>query len=341
MPSWMRTTTIAVAALCAVAAATSDAGAAGPIELKFANPGVPKGAVAVRIITPLAERLNKLGAGAIEVKVFTGPSLANYGNVFDRIVNGVADIAFGLLGPVSSQFPRSTVTALPFETPNGETGSVAMWRLLQAGLLANEWAKVKPISTMVFPNVGLHSRKPIVSLADMKGTKLSAQTRPTGASIERLGGVPITMPVSELYPSLQRGIIEAATIGWPAASAYKLPEVANYHVQVPLGSELTYIIMNKDSYARLPEKGRAAVDATASEAYAREVGRILDGVDEEESAKAAARPGQTVTKLAPEEEARWKALVAPVTEAWAKSTPDGAKVLAAYRAEVSRIGAGH
>jgi TRAP-type C4-dicarboxylate transport system substrate-binding protein len=331
---------IAAAVLSAAVATVLPAAAADPVEIKFANPGVPNGAVAMRIITPLAQRLNRLGEGAIEVKVFTGPTLANYGNVFDRVVNGVADMAFGLLGPVSSQFPRSTVTALPFETPNGETGSIAIWRLLASGALANEWSRVKPIATMVFPNVGLHSRKPIVTLADMKGTKLSAQTRPTGASIERLGGVPITMPVSELYPSLQRGIIEAATIGWPAASAYKLPEVANYHVQVPLGSELTYLIMNNDSYARLPEKGRAAVDATATEAYAREVGRILDGVDDEESAKAAARPGQSVTKLATDEAARWKARVAPVTEEWAKSTPDGAKVLAAYRTEVVRLAAG-
>jgi len=337
MPARLGTVAFAAAAL---AVAASGADAAGPAQVKFANPGVPSGAVALRIIDPLAAELNRLGGGAIEVKVFTGPSLANYGNVFDRVVNGVADMAFGLLGPVSSQFPKSTVTALPFETPNGEAGSVAVWRLLESGIIADEWARVKPLATMVFPNVGLHSRKPIVTMADMKGTKLSAQTRPTGASIERLGGVPITMPVSELYPSLQRGIIEAATIGWPAASAYKLPEVASYHVQVPLGSELTYLIMNKDSYAKLPAAGRAAVDRTASESYSRKLGAILDRVDEEESAKAAALPGQSVTKLAADEAARWKALVAPVTEAWAKSTPDGAKVLAAYRAQIARISAG-
>ena len=65
---------------------------------------------------------------------------------------------------------------------------------------------------MVFPPVGLHSRKPIATMADIRGTKMSAQTRPTGESIERLGGVPITMQIAELYPSLQRGVIDVATI---------------------------------------------------------------------------------------------------------------------------------
>jgi TRAP-type C4-dicarboxylate transport system substrate-binding protein len=333
----MRSTFAGLIAAAAAAAAFAHAAQAEPTQLKFANPGVPTGAVAIRIINPLSEELNRLGGGAIEVKLFTGPSLANYGNVYDRVINGVADMAFGLLGPTSSQFPKSTVTALPFETPNGEVGSAAMWRLLTAGVIADEWARVKPLATMVFPNVGLHSRKPIVTMADMRGTKLSAQTRPTGESIEKLGGVPITMPVSELYPSLQRGIIEAATIGWPAASAYKLPEVANYHVQVPLGSELTYLIMNADTYAKLPAPGRAAVDKTIGEAYARKLGAILDKVDEEESAKAAARPGQTVTALAADEAVRWKARVASVTESWTKATPDGVKVLAAYRAEIKKL----
>jgi TRAP-type C4-dicarboxylate transport system substrate-binding protein len=326
----------AAIALC-VALAGADA-LAEPMVLKFAHPGPPQGTVTNGIINPLVERLNRLGEGAIEVKLFTGPSLANYGNVYDRLLNGVADMAFGLLGPISSQFPKSTVTALPFETPSGEVGSLAIWRMLKAGILADEWTRVKPLGLMVFPNVGLHSRKPIATLADLRGTKMSAQTRPTAESIEKLGGVPITMPVSELYQSLQRGMIEVATIGWPATAAYKLPEVTNYHVQVPLGSEMTYVIMNQSSYDRLPDKGRTVIDETIGEDYARRLGMVLDQGDDRESTKFAAQPGQSVTVLAAAEAALWKARVTPVTEAWVKATPDGAKVLAAYRAEIAKIG---
>jgi TRAP-type C4-dicarboxylate transport system substrate-binding protein len=192
---------------------------------------------------------------------------------------------------------------------------------------------------MVFPPLGLHSRKPIVTMADVRGTKMSAQTRPTGESIERLGGVPITMQIAELYPSLQRGVIEVATIGWPAAVAFKLPEVAPYHVEVPLGGELTYTIMNKDSYARLPAKSKKAFDDLIGESYSRQLGAVLDGINAENRTATAAIPGQSVSRLAPEEEARWKARVAPVTDNWVKATPDGARVLATYRAEVARAGA--
>ena len=46
---------------------------------------------------------------------------------------------------------------------------------------------------------------------------------------------------------------------------------------------------------------------------------------------------QTITTLSPEEEARWKERAKPVVDAWVASTPDGAKVLAAYRAEIAKI----
>jgi copper(I)-binding protein len=46
---------------------------------------------------------------------------------------------------------------------------------------------------------------------------------------------------------------------------------------------------------------------------------------------------QTITTLSPEEEAHWKARAKPVVDAWAAATPDGAKVLAAYRAEIAKI----
>jgi TRAP-type C4-dicarboxylate transport system substrate-binding protein len=325
------------AAACVLCASVA---AADPVQLKFANPGVPVGPLMSRIFTPLAEHINKAGDGEAEVKVFSGPSLANYANVYDRVLNGVADIAFGLLGPTSASFPKSTVTALPFEHRTGAAGSLAFWRMHQAGIVADEWQAVKLLAPMVFPPLGLHSRKPIATMADLRGIKMSAQTRPTGESVERLGGVPITMPVSELYPSLQRGMIEVASIGWPAAVAYKLPEVAPHHLDVPLGGELTYIIMSKDAYARLPAKAKKAVDDLIGERYALHVGEVLDGVNAENRAATAAISGQSVTRLAPEEEARWRERISPVAEAWAKATPDGARVLAAYRAEVARAAAG-
>ena len=331
---------IAFALCVAVFALGATTASAEPIPLKFANPGAPTGYVAVQFTNPWVERVNKAAGDVIDIKIFHGPGLGNYQTIYDRTINGVADLAFGLLGPISSQFPKTTVPALPFETPNATVGTLALWRILEKGLIADEWSRVKPLALMVFPNVAIHSRKPIKTLEDMRGLKLSAQSRPVGEGIERLGGAPITMAVTDLYQALQRGTIDAATIGWPAHQVYKLAEVASYHVEVPLGSEVTFMIMSKDSYAKLPQKGRDAIDREIGAGFQGFIGKSLDQLDGEESAGTAAKPGQSVIKLPAAEAARWKERTAPVTDSWVKATPDGDKVLAAWREEVARISAG-
>jgi TRAP-type C4-dicarboxylate transport system substrate-binding protein len=327
---------IAVAA--GVVAAWSSAALAEPVQLKFASPGVPNGHVQVRLVQPLADRITKDSNGAVDVKVFAGPTLGAFPVIYDRLLNGVTDMAFGLLGPISSQYPQTMVASLPFETPNAVVGSRALWSLLSDGTIAGEWHAVKPLAMVVFPNAGFHARKPIATLEDVRGLKFSVQSRIAASAVEKLGGAPVTLAVTELYPSLQRGTIDVVTIGWPATSSYKVFEVGSNHLTVPIGSEITYFAMNKDSYAKLPAAGKAAVDKNIGDDFQKIVGSVLDDVDDKESRSIGALPGQSITQLKPEEEARWKERVTPVAEQWAAAAPDGAKVLAAYRAAVVKMG---
>jgi len=327
----------AAAPIVALLLATATVARADPVALRFAYPGVPSSRLFTQIVTPWSEEVTQASAGTVDIKAFGGPSLGNYANIYDRTINGVVDFAFGLLGPISSQFPQSTVPTLPFETRNGSTGTMALWRLVANGTIAGEFAKTHPIGMVVFPNAGIHAHKTIKTMDDLRGMKVSVQSRVMAGCIERLGGAPITLAVTELYPSLQRGLVEAATIGWPATSTYKLAEVVNHHLVVPLGSEVAYMVMNKDLYARLPAPARAAIDAHVGDALAHKTGAMLDQIDEDESAAHRARPGQMLEDLAPDEAARWKERVAPVIDEWVKTTPDGAKVLSAYRTETRRI----
>jgi TRAP-type C4-dicarboxylate transport system substrate-binding protein len=312
--------------------------AAEPIQLKFSNPGVPNGHVQLRIVTPLAERITKDSNGTVEVKLFPGPTLGAFPVIYDRLMNGVTDMTFGLLGPISSQYPQTMVASLPFETPNATIGSRALWSVLSSGLIAGEWHAVKPLAMVVFPNAGFHARKPIATLDDVRGLKFSVQSRIAAGAVERLGGAPITLAVTDLYQSLQRGTIDVVTIGWPATSSYKVFEVGSNHLTVPIGPEVTYLAMNKDSFAKLPADGKAAVDKNIGDAFQKYLGGVLDDVDDKESHAIGAMPGQSITQLKPDEEARWRARVTPVAEQWASTTPEGAKVLAAYREAIAKMG---
>jgi TRAP-type transport system periplasmic protein len=328
---------VSLCAAMAVAIAPLAANAAESITLKFANPGAPQGDVSTQIIQPWVAKVNDQAAGAFRVQLFSGPALGQFPQIYDRVLNNVADIAFALLGPLSRQFPKTSVASLPFETPNAAVGTVALWHVYERGLLGDEWSQVKPLTLMVFPNVVIHAKRPIKALADTQGLKLSVQSQLLSETIHQLGAAPITLAVTDLYESLNRGVIDGAVIGWPATRSYRLAEVSNYHLEAPLGAEVTFIMMNKKSYEKLGDKGRAIIDNASGGPWATAIGKILDGDDRAEAERVVKTAGETVAQLPAAEQAKWRAQVQGVVEDWTKRTPNGAAVLAAYREEIAKL----
>jgi len=316
---------------------SSSPAGAEPLSLKFAIPTPAASAVNSRLLVPWSEEISKAAAETLEIKVFPGGAVANFANVWDRTINAVADIGWGGHGYYPSQFPKSFVAMLPFETRNATEAAGALWALYEKGLIADEYQSVKLLGLGDFPNVSLHSRKPIASAGDMRGLKAVALSRTVGQAVEKLGAAPVVLQFSEVYQALQRGTVDAVAGGWPTVPALNLTEVAPHHLVMSLGTEAMFLIMNRDSYGRLPEAARGALDRPSGAAFVRRATAFFDGFDADASAATAKQPGQTVTSLSSAEETRWKETVASIVAEWARTTPDGANVLAAFRSEVSRI----
>jgi len=313
---------------------------ADPVPVKIAYPSAPNNALFAQGFQAWAEDVNKAADGAIEVKLYPGGVIGDNSNMYDRITSGATDIGFAVFGPVSSIFPRTNVGTLPFEAKNHREDAMALWRLYEKGVISMEFGQVHPLGFIVFPGLVIHSKKPIHSLADMKGLKISVEGRVLSTMMPKLGATPISLQPNELFQSLQRGLVEAVPQGWPSVPTFHLNEVTNFHLEAPLGFNTGYVFMNKDAYAKLPPKGREAIDKFAGEAYVKRLAAADDTMEAVGRDATKATPGQTIAQLDPAEEARWKELVAPVTEEWVKATPDGAKVLAAFRAELAAIRAG-
>lgn len=333
---------VAAAVCCLAAGLTIAASAlADPMEIKFAYPSAPNNALYQQGAKGWADDVNKAAAGAIEIKIFPGGAIADNSNMYDRILAGATDIGLAVFGPVSSIFPQANVATLPFEARNHREAALALWQLYEQGVISDEFKQVHPLAFIVFPGLVIHSKKPIHSLADMKGLKISVEGRVLSTMMPRLGAAPISLQPGDLYQSLQRGLVDAVPQGWPSVPTFHLDEVTNFHLEVPLGSNTGYVFMNKQSYAKLPPQGRAAIDKFSGEAYVKRLIAADDTMEARGRDMTKAMPGQTIASLAPAEEARWKALVAPVTAQWEKATPDGAPVLAAFRAALAAIRAGN
>jgi TRAP-type transport system periplasmic protein len=329
-----------LAAVSAITAFSAAAFSAEPLLLKYGDPGPPNASIHTDLIKPWSEKVTKESDGSLNVKVYVGYSLVDMRNTLDRVENGVADFAFCILGPVSSQFPKTLVATLPFEAESAREAGLALQRLYEKGIIADEWKRVKPIGFGVFANVSYHTVPPVKTLDDLKGVKISVQGRIAGQTLEALGGTPISLPINEVYAALQRGTVKGSAIGWPATVAFKLTDIAHNHVQASLGGEDAIMIMNNNTYAKLSGKAKTAIDANIGTIYTNWFNKVIDDTEHENIEITRKMGNQTIYKLPPAELAAWKKRIEPVIANWVQKTPDGAHVLAAFRKEIAAIRAG-
>jgi TRAP-type C4-dicarboxylate transport system substrate-binding protein len=311
----------------------SLARAADATSLKFGFPGPVSAYLNTKGMSPWIDEVNKASGGTLDIKLFAGPTLGTFRDIYDRTLNGVAQISFGIFGPLASQFPRTQVAGMPFLSKVSDTAksSVALWRIYARGLLGAEYDKVKVLALFNFPSSVLNTNKPVSTLDDIKGLKIAVSSRTAGDVTAALGGSPVTLTPTELYQSMSRGVVDGVFVAWTAVGTWKLDEVTKSHLEVPVGEAPAFVFMNKAAYAALPAKAKAAIDEYSGEAFSRKLGGLNQEADRGTAQATAAMQGQQVHSLSAAQYALWKARVQPVIDAWVKDTPDGAKVLAAYR----------
>lgn len=316
-----------------IAAVACGGGAALAEEttLIFATTNPATAHLNARVLHPWAARINEAGKGVLRLDVRDGPQLVNSRNFYNRVIDDVVQVTFGGPTGVAGKFPLSEVAALPFLVETSEAASVAFWRLYRSGLLDGEYDEIVPLFLVVFPPVGVHTSKPLRTLDSLAGIKLVTLNKLQSAVVERLGGLPLAMPIIDIYEAVQRGTADGATIQWTAFQPFKLAEVTNYHVDVFLGSQPSMVLMAKKKYQALPAEARKLIDDNSGERQTRVFGRFWDTVDTEARTAVKASAKHTVINLPPEQTAKWRSLVAPVTEEWAKGTPGGERVLSTYR----------
>jgi TRAP-type C4-dicarboxylate transport system substrate-binding protein len=323
-------------AIAAGATLAPAARAAERIQLKFADPGRP-GDWVYKGIEHLTTAIEKGSGGQVEIKIYAGGSIANFRNVYDRLLNGVVDGAFGTFGGIEDQYRKTSVSGLPFVADLSSEAGLAMWRLYASGMTADEYTKVKPLAMFGFGVAGLHLAEPIEHIDDLKGLKILVNGRSAGKIAAALGATPITSSPAELYQGLSRGLAQGIEFTFTGLVAFKIYPLTKYHLDAPFGTTGGYFFFNKQSYERLPQTVRQAIDRAGGEPATKDMGKRADDEDDRTRNLVLGTTGHKFIKLPPAEVAKMKKMVAVYTEEWVKSTPNGAAVLAAYTAAVEKI----
>ncbi|MDT0681368.1 TRAP transporter substrate-binding protein [Roseicyclus sp. F158] len=291
-------------------------------------------------LIPWAEKIEAESGGRIDVEIYPLMQLGGKAqSQYDLVRDGAIDAGWVVPSYQPGRFPEAEALELPFLTPkSAEVASRAAWRFAEEHLM-DDFADVRLIAAHMHGPGIVHKRGGALETAeDFDGLKLRGPSRPATLLLEKLGAVPIGMPVPAFPEALARGVLDGGVITWEMAPSLKLDELADSHTDVA-GDRSFYNLffiwaLNEDWYQSLPEDLKAVIDANSGLMASEWAGRAYDQGDIEARAMLEAA-GNTVAELGEAETEVLRELGREVTGAWIEDATgrglDGAGLVADAR----------
>lgn len=278
-----------------------------------------------------AQRIAEQSGGKVKIDVRDGVSLANFGNVYERVQDDVVQIGWAIHQVVAGKFPLSEVAGLPFVESGFTRASLALGRLSRSGLLDKEYNDVVPLAFSVFGPSQLHFARQPQSIDDLSGLKIGVSGRAPSQLVSQLGGTPVSIQPGDFYEALQRRTVDGVITSWAAFAPYKLHEVTTYHVETLLGQGTSMFFMAKKKYDALPEAVRKVLVENSGEETTKLFSHHFDDQWQDARKPVAESDKQKIVQLSPEQTAKWRAKAEPLLQEWSKSRDNGEQALRKYR----------
>jgi TRAP-type C4-dicarboxylate transport system substrate-binding protein len=224
-----------------------------------------------------ANELEKRSGGKMKVTVYPGASLGFGGaRIMTVVKDGLLEYAQMWGAHTAGDLRINEVIELPGLIPY----DLALRKRIVQTLIPY-WEKahgernIIPLGVAQVEPRNIYSRKPIKSLADIKGMKIRAQGVVETDFTKAIGASPVTLSWEEVYPALQQGAIDGYWVTHSATFNAKLHEVAKHCYEVGLGGATWFLLGNRRTIEALPADLKKIVLDTGREA----AGRVWDRVD--------------------------------------------------------------
>lgn len=298
-----------------------SANAAEPeYTLKFHHMLPPMSGAHRDFIQPWAEKVEKESGGRLHIEIYPAMQLGGKPpQLFDQARTGVADLTWTVGGYTPGRFPTAGVFELPFMPTNAEVTSKALQEFAEQEM-QDELKDVHLLAMHTHAPGSLHNRDHAVhTMADLKGMKLRTPNKLLADGFSSLGVTPIFMPVTQMPPSLSKGVIDSTMLPFEVVAPLKIHQLVKYHTEIQgergLYTQFFLFVMNKDSYNRLPADLQKVIDNNSGVELAGFIGRQFDK-NEKSGHEIAVKQGNEFYTLTTEETSQWRKAMQPVTDQW-------------------------
>lgn len=307
-------TVAALAIYGALASGLVSAGSASAEELRLAHFMSPRHVMDRVMMRPWSKQIAEISGNALTVRIYPAGELGKGPkDQYKRAVSGVADIAFGLQGYISAQFPATTLIELPGLAEDAPAATDMLWRVWES-YLYREYKDTKVLALWTNEVAIIMTRdKPVRSLEDLKGMKVRSPSRLSAAMVEALGATPVSMPVTKMYNALKTGVVDALMVPPCVIIPFKIGEVAKYYtINAPLGRSPFFLVMNRKKWNSLSAYNRALIERTTGRDWSLRAAAAYETCGEKGLAKVRKEGSGEIIELSEAEQERWREVLKPL-----------------------------
>lgn len=284
----------------------------------------------VQNLQSFADEVDKATAGKLKITVHPNASLFKANEIKRAVQTGQTQIGEFILSGAANENALFGIDAVPFlATTYAESKKLNdISNPYLEKLLASQGMKL--LYAVPWPGQSLYSKKPVATLADLKGTKMRAYNPATTRIAELAGAQPVTIQLAELPQALATGGVDNFLTSSASGVDSKLYEQVKYFYDVNAWLPRNALVVNTKAFESLDKATQAIVVKAAADASSR--GWKTSEQKDNEYLKELAAKGMTVDRSNAKLKAELKALGDRMTAEWlAKAGDEGKAIVDAYR----------
>jgi TRAP-type C4-dicarboxylate transport system substrate-binding protein len=290
----------------------------------------PSGSPIFGYIDEWTDLVKERSGGRIEIELMPVGSVVEYNETLDAVAAGILDGHVTDMSYWAGRNPAFGLLANP----------VGAWAAPEQMVDFIENGGGKELATELLGSYGLHfigvttpglesfvSRVPITKVDDLKGIKIRAPEGLVGNVFAAAGASPVNLPASEVYTSLDKGVVDAADYSaFSVNQAQGLNDIAPNPVYPGFHSmPLIEVSINKDTWDSLPDDLKQVMEETVKELQLNWI--AATAADNEKALETAqANPAITIHNWSDEERAKFRAIAQGEWQKVATQSPEAQEV---------------
>ena len=317
-----------VKTLTAVTLMAASAFAAAQTRWDMPTP-YPEGNFHTKNVVQFAQDVAKATGGKLQINVHSNGSLIKMPEIKRAVQTGQVPIGELLISVLANESPLFAFDSNPF-LANSYAKERKLWAAARPHVEKRlDGQGIRLLYSVAWPPQGIYAKKPIDSVADLKGAKFRTYSPSTSRFAELMGAIPTTVQVPEIPQAFRTGLVDSMiTSGATGVDTQAWDYLTHYYdTQAFLPQNM--VIVNKDAWAKLDAGTQKAVLQAAAEAEQR--GWKTSESENERYVKTMAEKGIKVMKPSARLSTEFETIGKQIAAEWAqKAGPEGDAILKAY-----------